>query len=129
MTELTDLRRGGTSGADTKFLSGYQRSQSASLTITAPAGQKVVLLSLVTIGNNEANYSIVNDGVTIISNKRLQSLNGLGEQVGSFYIGLSGASSYAQISTAVPPISGKSITINNVSGPIDYSYSYAFVSA
>ena len=127
--ELTDLKRGGASGADAKWLSGFQRSQSASLTITAPAGRKVVLLSLVTVGNTAANYSIVNDGVTIISDKRLQSLSGLGEQVGSFYIGLSGASSYTQISTAVPPISGKSITINNVSGAIDYSYSYAFVSA
>lgn len=126
--ELTDLRRAG-GGGDTKFLSGFQRSQSASLTITAPAGQKVVLLSLNNIQSSVANYSIVNDGVTIISNKRLQSLQGSGEEVGSFYIGLSGASSYGQISTAVPPISGKSITINNVSGAIDYSYSYAFVSA
>lgn len=127
--ELTDLRRAGASGADTKWLSGFQRSQSASLTITAPEGQKVVLLSLVNIMSSDDKYSIVNDGVTIISNKRLQSLSGLGEQVGSFYIGLSGASSYTQISTAVPPISGKSITINNVSGAIDYSYSYTFVSA
>ena len=128
--ELSDLIRGGGSSGVTKFISGFRRRSGPvgdSLTITAPTGQKVVLISLSQVAGGVSNYTIIGDGVTLISNSRLQTLSGLGEQVGSFLIGISGASSYTQISTVVPLISAKSITITNVSGTVDYSYSYLFV--
>lgn len=126
--EITDLIRGKT--GKVQFISGYQHNNTSSnLTITAPTGQKVILLSLSNIENSASYYTIVSDDITVINNKRLQSFNFMTVETGSFLIGSSGADRYVPLSTVVTPIWGSSISIQNMSGTVNFSYSYLFVSA
>ena len=128
--ELSDLLPGvsGSSSGKLKFISGFRRQSAASLTITAPDGEKVILTSLASITSSGANINLIVDGITVVSNKNLTTAGGGSDATGKFWIGLGhDFLNYQSNACLVPPISGKSITITNIAGSTDISYSYLFV--
>lgn len=113
----------------TRYSSGFKRKYGATgnvLTITAPSGQIVVLTSLISASQAVNSYSVVNDGVNVITGRL--GATGLGEVDGQFIVSSGNANfTYTNASSEIPSIVGKEIKVNHISGTQDMSYSYTFM--
>lgn len=123
------LPKSGSGVYHTRYSSGFRRKSSGTgnvLTITAPAGQVAVLTSLVSVTQSSNSYSVTNDGVNVITGQL--GTTGLTELAGQFIVSAGNANfTYTNASTEIPPIIGKEIKVNHISGSQDMSYSYTFL--
>lgn len=101
------------------FASGYKLNETAStLTITAPQGMQVSLQRMAARGGSIGHYTVTVDGTDVITNQPLE----IGNEEGLFLINAGHDSA-----GAVPALTGNSITINHVSGNLNYNYGYLFI--
>ncbi len=126
----------GSGGGDLNpsFFSGPLQIASGStgtlLTLTAPAGKLVRLTGLISAATDEANITIVRDGVTVVTALTLSPESGT-SVVGEFVVGSSMSNSAVSAGSGVnilPFVQGSVITISKSGGStasiINYSYIY-----